>query len=73
MPFFHAYGTVGSILAAMHYGSTLVLPTDGYNVDRNLEAIAVEKFVFHLVILFYIRSFIVDVLLYMVLQQCILI
>lgn len=46
VPFFHAMGTVCGVIAAMHYGSTLVLPAEGYNPDKNLEAIVLEKFVF---------------------------
>jgi acyl-CoA synthetase (AMP-forming)/AMP-acid ligase II len=43
VPFFHAFGTVISIMAALNHGSTLVLPTDGYNPDKSLDAIVEEK------------------------------
>ncbi|KAH0815700.1 hypothetical protein GEV33_007091 [Tenebrio molitor] len=43
VPFFHAFGTVISVMAALNHGSTLVLPTDGYNPDKSLDAIVEEK------------------------------
>ncbi|XP_050307171.1 medium-chain acyl-CoA ligase ACSF2, mitochondrial-like [Anthonomus grandis grandis] len=43
VPFFHAYGTVISLIAALNYGSTLVLPNKGYDPDKALDAIRDEK------------------------------
>lgn len=45
VPFFHAFGTVCSIIAGLHFGATLVLPTDGYSPEKSLEAIENERFV----------------------------
>ncbi|RZC39358.1 acyl-CoA synthetase family member 2, mitochondrial, partial [Asbolus verrucosus] len=42
VPFFHAFGTVISVIAALNHGSTLVLPTDGFNPDKSLDAIKEE-------------------------------
>ncbi|CAH0564378.1 unnamed protein product [Brassicogethes aeneus] len=43
VPLFHAFGTCITISAALNYGSTLVLPSAGYNPDKNLDAIKNEK------------------------------
>ncbi|XP_044268322.1 medium-chain acyl-CoA ligase ACSF2, mitochondrial isoform X2 [Tribolium madens] len=43
VPFFHAFGTSISIMAALNHGATMVLPTDGYNPDKSLDAIKEEK------------------------------
>jgi acyl-CoA synthetase (AMP-forming)/AMP-acid ligase II len=50
VPFFHAFGTVISVMAALNHGSTLVLPTDGYNPDKSLDAIVEEKYNFNVLI-----------------------
>lgn len=44
VPLFHAFGTVVSIMAALNHGATLVLPTDGYNPDKSIDAIKEERF-----------------------------
>lgn len=44
VPFFHAFGTTISIMAALNHGATMVLPTDGYNPDKSLDAIKEEKY-----------------------------
>lgn len=42
-PLFHAYGLVIGVVAAIHYGTTIVLPDAGFNVAKSLEAIQKEK------------------------------
>ncbi|KAL9707222.1 hypothetical protein quinque_010740 [Culex quinquefasciatus] len=42
-PFFHVFGMVIGIVAAMSYGTTLVLPGPGFKVAESLEAIDKEK------------------------------
>ncbi|KAG5899898.1 hypothetical protein JTB14_002450 [Gonioctena quinquepunctata] len=42
-PLFHAYGTIISISSALNFGTTLVLPSEGYDPERNLEALKEEK------------------------------
>lgn len=42
-PMFHAYGLVIGIVAALHYGSTMVLPAAGFDTTKSLEAITEEK------------------------------
>lgn len=42
-PFFHAYGLVIGAVAALHYGTTMVLPDAGFNPAKSLEAIVKEK------------------------------
>lgn len=43
MPLFHAYGIVICICAAIHHGTTLVLPSPGFNPEQSLRAIVDEK------------------------------
>ncbi|XP_060528278.1 medium-chain acyl-CoA ligase ACSF2, mitochondrial-like [Cylas formicarius] len=43
VPLFHAIGTVIAILGGLHHGATMVLPSAGYNPDKNLDAIRDEK------------------------------
>ncbi|CAG9863660.1 unnamed protein product [Phyllotreta striolata] len=42
-PFFHVYGTVVAISSAINHGNTIVLPSDVYDPEENLTAIAEEK------------------------------
>ncbi|XP_058447932.1 medium-chain acyl-CoA ligase ACSF2, mitochondrial isoform X2 [Malaya genurostris] len=42
-PFFHVFGMVIGIIAAMNYGATLVLPGPGFKAIESLEAIVKEK------------------------------
>ncbi|XP_060529031.1 medium-chain acyl-CoA ligase ACSF2, mitochondrial-like [Cylas formicarius] len=42
-PLFHAIGTVITICAALNHGATLVLPSAGYDPDKNLDAIRDER------------------------------
>lgn len=43
-PLFHAFGVVVAIMAALHHGATLVLPTAGYDVRASLRAIEKERY-----------------------------
>ena len=43
LPPFHIYGTLAGIVASLHHGSTIVLPTDGYQSDKTFDAIKNEK------------------------------
>lgn len=42
-PLFHAYGLVIGVVAALHYGVTMVLPDAGFNTTKSLEAIVKER------------------------------
>lgn len=42
-PLFHAYGIVIGVLAALNYGTTIVLPDPGFDTAKTLEAIEREK------------------------------
>lgn len=44
--FFHAFGVVVAVMAALVHGTTLVLPTAGYNTVLSLKAIEEEKYNF---------------------------
>ncbi|XP_063917946.1 medium-chain acyl-CoA ligase ACSF2, mitochondrial-like [Zophobas morio] len=43
VPLFHVFGTVGIIMAALNFASTIVLPTDGYQPEKSLDAIKNQK------------------------------
>ncbi|XP_047119763.1 medium-chain acyl-CoA ligase ACSF2, mitochondrial-like [Schistocerca piceifrons] len=43
VPLFHCYGFCNGLLAALHYGSTLVLPSVSYSARASLEAIEKER------------------------------
>ncbi|XP_063922118.1 medium-chain acyl-CoA ligase ACSF2, mitochondrial-like isoform X1 [Zophobas morio] len=43
VPLFHIYGTVVGIMAALNHASTIVLPTNGYQPSKTLDAIKNEK------------------------------
>ncbi|KAF7264300.1 hypothetical protein GWI33_000341, partial [Rhynchophorus ferrugineus] len=43
VPFFHAFGTVITIGAAVNHGATLVIPSPGYEPEKSLDAIRDEK------------------------------
>lgn len=43
VPFFHVFGTVATLLASLHFGSTMVLPGFSYNPNESLDAIKKEK------------------------------
>ncbi|XP_063918057.1 medium-chain acyl-CoA ligase ACSF2, mitochondrial-like [Zophobas morio] len=42
-PLFHVFGTIVSIMTAVNHASTIVLPTDGYQPDKTLDALKNEK------------------------------
>lgn len=42
-PLFHVFGVVVGMMAALEYGSTLVLPSAGFDVKASLRAIEKEK------------------------------
>lgn len=42
-PFFHAYGLVIGISAALNYATTLVLPAPGFDPEKSLDAMKEEK------------------------------
>ncbi|CAH1101696.1 unnamed protein product [Psylliodes chrysocephalus] len=42
-PFFHVFGTVVAISSSINHGSTIVLPSDGYDPEKNLTAIVEEE------------------------------
>ncbi|XP_018564379.1 acyl-CoA synthetase family member 2, mitochondrial isoform X2 [Anoplophora glabripennis] len=43
VPLFHAFGTVITISASLNYGATLVLPSDGFDPNKSLDAIKEEN------------------------------
>ncbi|KAL5274752.1 ACSF2 family protein [Megaselia abdita] len=43
IPFFHAYALICALFPAYEYGSTLVLPSEGFDADCSLNAIHNEK------------------------------
>ncbi|XP_063917984.1 medium-chain acyl-CoA ligase ACSF2, mitochondrial-like [Zophobas morio] len=43
LPPFHIYGTLSGIVASLHHGSTIVLPTNGYQPSKALDVIKNEK------------------------------
>ncbi|XP_063918020.1 medium-chain acyl-CoA ligase ACSF2, mitochondrial-like [Zophobas morio] len=43
VPLFHVFGTIVGIMTALNHASTIVLPTDGYQPDKTLDAIKNEK------------------------------
>ncbi|XP_037044672.1 medium-chain acyl-CoA ligase ACSF2, mitochondrial-like isoform X2 [Bradysia coprophila] len=43
VPLFHAYGVVISLCVAIEHGSTVVLPSPGFNPEQSLRAIVDEK------------------------------
>lgn len=43
VPLFHAYGIVISLCTAIEHGSTVVLPSGGFNPEQSLRAIVDEK------------------------------
>ena len=43
VPLFHVFGTVGIIMAALNFASTIVLPTDGYQPEKSLDAVQNQK------------------------------
>ena len=45
LPPFHIYGTLSGIVASLHHGSTIVLPTNGYQPSKALDVIKNEKYV----------------------------
>ena len=45
VPLFHIFGSVSGIIASLTYGSTMVLPTDGYQPDKTLDALKNEKYI----------------------------
>ena len=45
LPPFHIYGTLAGIVASLHHGSTIVLPTNGYQPSKALDVIKNEKYV----------------------------
>lgn len=42
-PFFHAFGLVAGLMASLHHGTTVVLPSAAYDVKATLRAITTEK------------------------------
>lgn len=42
-PLFHAYGLTINTGAAIHFGTTFVLPDQAYNPNKTLDAIIEEK------------------------------
>ena len=44
-PLFHVFGTIVSIMTAVNHASTIVLPTDGYQPDKTLDALKNEKYI----------------------------
>ncbi|XP_056635689.1 medium-chain acyl-CoA ligase ACSF2, mitochondrial-like [Diorhabda sublineata] len=42
-PLFHVFGTVATVCSSINHGSTIVLPSDGYDPENNLTAITKEK------------------------------
>ena len=45
VPFFHVFGTIVVIMTSLYYASTIVLPTDGYQPDKTLDAMKKEKYI----------------------------
>ena len=45
VPLFHIFGSVSGIIASLTYGSTMVLPTDGYQPDKTLDALKNQKYI----------------------------
>ncbi|XP_031351694.1 medium-chain acyl-CoA ligase ACSF2, mitochondrial-like isoform X2 [Photinus pyralis] len=43
VPLFHVFGVIGCLLAATHFGSTLVFPSPLYNSKANLQALVAER------------------------------
>ncbi|CAG9815402.1 unnamed protein product, partial [Phaedon cochleariae] len=41
-PLFHAYGTIIALSASLNHGSTLVLPSDGFDPEKSLDALREE-------------------------------
>lgn len=42
-PLFHVFGTIAALSSSINHGSTIVLPSDGYDPEKNLTAITEEK------------------------------
>jgi fatty-acyl-CoA synthase len=47
VPFFHCFGNVLGIVAALIYGSTIVLPGASFKAEESIEAIQKERCFFH--------------------------
>lgn len=43
VPLFHIFGLNVGVLCALHFGATLVLPSESYSAERSLDAIAEEQ------------------------------
>lgn len=43
VPLFHAYGVVISVMASICHGASLILPSEGYDAEKSLQAIINEK------------------------------
>lgn len=42
-PFFHAFGLTITIMAALNFGSTIVVPHPSYSTGQNVKTIKEEK------------------------------
>lgn len=43
VPLFHVFGTNIGMLSALHYGVTIVLPSESYSPQKSFEAIVKEQ------------------------------
>ena len=43
VPFYHCFGMVMGNLACTSHGATMVIPSDGFNAERTLEAVSQER------------------------------
>ncbi len=43
VPFYHCFGMVMGNLACTSHGATMVIPSDGFNAERTLEAVSEER------------------------------
>lgn len=43
VPFYHCFGMVMGNLACTSHGATMVIPSDGFNAERTLEAVSKER------------------------------
>ena len=43
VPFYHCFGMVMGNLACTSHGATMVIPSDGFNAERTLEAVSLER------------------------------
>ena len=43
VPFYHCFGMVMGNLACSSHGATMVIPSDGFNAERTLEAVSQER------------------------------